>query len=414
MKRIFGLLFIMFSTYIFIQLLYNYFSKGYEIEYEVNGYNVYERYIARTKGEKDSYYVMVKDNEDIFYLNIYKSFNKKRKIVKNITIIEGIKYKCAYFEFKTNSFKTNIICTYDNIMYNYQDIVGKDKLLDENISKLDFDISLFIDNAEEKERMKDIFVMQSNLNNNQFIGLSTPKGVYLINNYSDVKYLYQVDLFNIEKESQPISIFTSKYYLVADYDYEKSFNKFYVINITFGDKSVIKYHSNISFNSYIMGNVGNKVYLLDLDNKKQYEIDLTKKSIIEIGNKNLGIKYYKDGKFIKLDIEKALKEKPKFINNSIDKEGYDKVDLVGGEKTGYKYYYKKNKNSYDVYRSMQNSDKLTYIFKTTNIDNIVYFNDYVYYEDGDYIKCYQDNIGVKKIYRSNNKKGSYKFGVSTE
>ena len=63
---------------------------------------------------------------------------------------------------------------------------------------------------------------------------------------------------------------------------------------------------------------------------------------------------------------------------------------------------------------MQDSNKLTYIFKTTNIDNVVYYNDYVYFEDGDYIKCYQDNIGVKKIYHSNNKKGSYKFGVSTE
>lgn len=414
MKRIFGLLFIMFSTYIFIQLLYNYFSKGYEIEYEVNGYNVYERYIARTSGEKDSYYVMVKDNEDIFYINIYKSFNKKRKIVKDVTIVEGIKYKCAYFELKTNSFKTNIICTYNNIMYNYQDIMGNDKTLDENISKLDYDISLFIDSAEEKERKKDIFVMQSNLNNNQFIGLATTKGIDLINNYSDVKYLYEVDLFSIEKESHPISIFTDKYYLVADYDYEKSFNKFYVINITFGDKSIIKYHSNISYNSYIMGNIGNKVYLLDLDNKKQYEIDVIKKSIVEIGNTNLGVKYYKNGDWVQLDIENAIKEKPKFISNSIVVKGYDKVDLIGGIKTGYKYYYKKNKNSYDVYRSMQNSDDLTYIFKTTNIDNIVYYNDYVYFEDGNYIKCYQDNIGVKKIYRSNNKKGSYKFGVSSE
>ena len=44
MKKIFGLLITMFAMYLLIQLGYRYFSKGYEENYIVDGYNVFEKY----------------------------------------------------------------------------------------------------------------------------------------------------------------------------------------------------------------------------------------------------------------------------------------------------------------------------------------------------------------------------------
>ena len=165
-----------------------------------------------------------------------------------------------------------------------------------------------------------------------------------------------------------------------------------------------------------MGVIGDKVYLLDCDNKKQYEIDISERTIIEVGNESIGIKYYNNGEWEKMNYVTAVNNKPMFNINTIKEEGYEKVDLIGGKKTGYKYYYKKNGSKYDVYRSMQKNDKLTYLFSTTSIDNVVYYNDYVYFQDGEYIKCYQDNIGVKKIYHALKEvfNGTYKFGVSNE
>ena len=413
MRRIFGLLFIMFALYILVQLAYNYLIKGYEIDYEINGYNVHERYIARTSGEKDSYYIEVKDGNDTFYLNTYKNFGKQKEIVTNVNIIKGKSYKCAYFNLK-NNVKVNITCIKDNITYNYNDIKGKDSSLDNQIKSLDYDINKFTDTAEEVKRVVGIYVSQSNLVNGHFMGLSSYRGVYLINNYSDVKFLYEVDLFENDKTNQSISTFVSHYYLVADYDQEYSFDKFYLVDITFGDKSEIKYHSKISFDSYIMGVIGNKVYLLDCDNKKQYEIDISSRTIIEIGNESLGIKYYKNGEWEKLNYITAINNRPKFINGTIEVSGYSRVDLQGGEKTGYKYYYKKNGSKYEVYRSMQSSESLMYLFETSNINNIYYLDDYIYFQDGEYIKCYQDNIGVRKIYHAFKEvyDKPYNFGVS--
>lgn len=416
MKRIFGLLFIMFAAYLLIQLGYTYLSKGYEIKYDVNGYNVFEKYIARTSGEKDSYYIEVTDGTDTFILNTYKNLNKQKELVKDVHIISVDKYKCAYIELKIKDFKSNITCINNGIYYNYENIKGKNSELDKKISELNYDIANFTDTAEEVKRTTGIFVSQANLINKQFMGLTSYRGIYLINNYSDVKFLYEIDLFEEDNINQKISAYVNHYYLVADYDQKYTFDKFYLIDITFGDKKEIKYHSKISFDSYIMGVIGDKVYLLDCDNKKQYEIDITERSIIEVGNENIGIKYYNNGEWEKMNYVTAVNNKPKFIINSIKVDGYEKVDVIGGKLTGYKYYYKKNGNKYDVYRSMQKNDKLMYLFTTTNIDNIVYYNDYVYFQDGEYIKCYQDNIGVKKIYHAHKEvfNGIYKFGVSNE
>ena len=216
MKRIFGLLFIMFAAYLLIQFGYNYLSKGYEKEYVVNGYNVSEKYIARTKGEKDSYYIEVTDGTDTFILNTYKYLNKQKELVKDVNIISGDKYKCAYIELKVSSFKSNITCINNGIYYNYEDIKGKDSKLDEKVSELNYDSANFTDTAEEVKRTTGIFVSQANLISKQFMGLTSYRGIYLINNYSDVKFLYEIDLFESDNINQKISTYVSHYYLVAD------------------------------------------------------------------------------------------------------------------------------------------------------------------------------------------------------
>lgn len=413
MKRMFGLVFILFASYLLIQVAYNYFSKGYEMNYEIDGYNIYERYISRTSGEDDSYYFEIKAGDYLFEYNTYKNFDKKKELVTHVNIIESDKYKCFYLKFK-NDYSSNIRCIKNNIYYNYNDIKGDDPSLDKKVSELDYDITKYTDTASEVKRHEGLFVSQDNLIHGQYMGIVSYKGVYLVNNYSDVKFLYETNIFDKDVVNQKVSIFLDKYYLVADYDQEFTFNKLYLVEILHGEKKEISYHSGISFDSYMMGYVGKKAYLLDCDNKKQYEIDIENKTVIEVGNEKLGIKFYKNGEWEKINVITAINDKPKFINSSEEKEGYERVDIEGGEKTGYKYYFKKNGSKYDVYRSMRSNENLMYIFTTTNITNIVYFNDYVYFQDKDYINCYHDDMGVKKIYHSTEEKldSTYKFNVS--
>ena len=410
MKRIFGLLVTMFGMYLLIQVGYRYFSKGYEVKYIVNDHEVYEKYIAHTKGEIDSYYLEIKDGDDLFVYNIYKNFNKRKQIIKKIDIIKGNSYKCMYIQMKNKGYQSNILCVKNGMFNNYQSIIGKDSLLDKQIKELNYKLDVYEDNAEELEKINGAFVMQKNLVKGHYLGLATYRGIFLINSYSDVKFLYEINLFEKGKSNQNVSTFISHYYLVADYEQEEGFDKLYLVDITFGDKSEIKYHSKISFDSYVMGSVGNKVYIFDNSSKKQYEIDIKTKTVIEIGNKTLGIKYYKNGEWETMDVNSVASNKLKFVLNSEKKGSYEKIDSVGGKETGYKYYYKRNGSKYDVYRSTQKSEELTYVFSTDNLNNVVYYKDFVYYEEDNYIKCYQDNIGNKKLFRT--VKGVYSEGYN--
>ena len=69
--------------------------------------------------------------------------------------------------------------------------------------------------------------------------------------------------------------------------------------------------------------------------------------------------------------------------------------------TGFTYYFKKNGNAYKVYRSIGESNVLTYLFSTSNIDSIQYISDYVYFIDGSTLYYYTDATGVRRLYRNN-------------
>ena len=86
---------------------------------------------------------------------------------------------------------------------------------------------------------------------------------------------------------------------------------------------------------------------------------------------------------------------------------YDQIDLVDndykridkvGDEVGYYYLYKKNNNTYDVYRkSIQDDNTLMYLFSTKTIDSIHYINNYVYFINNNLLQVYADEFGVKNL-----------------
>ena len=60
------------------------------------------------------------------------------------------------------------------------------------------------------------------------------------------------------------------------------------------------------------------------------------------------------------------------------------------------------KENYKVYRAnIENTKELTYLFETSNIEEIQYIEDYIIYKEENYIKIYQDLIGTQKLTKSN-------------
>ena len=273
------------------------------------------------------------------------------------------------------------MCTKDNIIY-YANTLNNEDI------KKEFEKYKYKNKYQDKTKQISISNTQSiykeNIKKNTYIALETYKGLKLFNGKETEIKLFENDVYK-----KPISIFTDKYYLVADYNSEYTFNKMNLVNIINGEKITIRSYDDISFDSYIMGEVEGKIYLFDKENNKEYEIDLEEKMINQIGNKN-NIIYY-NGKWTTITLNEAKSGK-KFTTHK-DIKGYEKVDKINN----YYYFYKKDNNKYQVYRADKNNKNLkTYLFDTTDITNITYINDNIYYKYLNTFNIYSRN-GSRKL-----------------
>lgn len=409
MKKIFMMLIIMFIIYLGIQFGFRFFGNGHEYEYllstETIDFRIREKFINNTKNETDSYYFHITVNDTVFSFQTYESFNKANHIIKEVVYYDGKNYKCILPIFVDNKIIGDVKCLKNNMMYNYNDIEGTDH-------NLDLFVSTLAEYGYDKNKFKDVAVSTSvngiefykeNAVKKHFLALSTYKGIYTLNDINSYK-LKEIELFKNDIYKKPISIVFKNYYVVADYNSKYRFDKFYVVDLTSNKVDELDCDREISFDSYIQGTNNNSIYLFDKDSKKQYEINLKTNKVLEVGNENTQIKIYKDGDWSKVSATSAKNDVILFdddYKSDIDASGFDRVDKVGGNNSGYYYFYQKQGSEYKVYRSpVLNYTQLTYLFNTTDISRINYYKDYVYYVYGTEIRYFNDNIGVRTLIKN--------------
>ncbi|MBR6113103.1 MAG: hypothetical protein IKP79_01155, partial [Bacilli bacterium] len=158
----------------------------------------------------------------------------------------------------------------------------------------------------------------------------------------------------------------------------------------------------LSKDTYTIGTFGTSIYVYDPESEKEYEIDYDSLKILEVGNKETGILYYADGKKKRTSINNIDKISFKgTTSSSYSDSKYAKVDKVG-IKYGYYYYYKKDGNKYTIYRSdINNSDLLTYVGTTTDIEKVYYADDFIYFINGNELYYYSDSTGKKVVIANN-------------
>lgn len=403
MKKLLRLLILLFAFYLLFQIIFNVFSNGYKVEYNVSGFDVVEVLTQKTKGEYDNYYFEISTENNTFSIQTLEELNLTKKVIKEIKYYKDDQYECILPILKNDTLFTDAICSYNNNnFYYYHDLKGNNSLLDQFMSSIEiYDGTIYNLNEEIKKENNYITAYQYDIPDLYMI-LESYKGVYFINQKDGFT---AKDLFTKDTYSKDIHTFIKNYYVTADYSEDFEFHDFYVVNIK--NYSVFKITSNnaISIYSYIQGSVGNSVYLIDTSAKKQYEINIKTKTVIEVGNDQTGIKIYQNGEWTEGNIYDAINNKLLFTDSvslsDFNGISYARVDKVGGEKSGFYYLYENTKNGYNVYRvNVQNSNSKIYLFTTNNIDNIVYDQDRVCYKDDVYIKCYQDSIGVKLIVKN--------------
>ena len=401
MKKIFMMLTILFLIYLGIQVGYSFFGGGHSEEYTVSTNDkkfVIKEIFSNKNDDVKSYFFEIKSNSDVFYYQTSHDFKKSRQIIKNIYQYTDDIYTCILPIYENDQIINDILCKKDNILYNYHNIIGSDKKLDEyvlTLKDIGYNSEVFIDNSNvlEKDQLN---IYEKNILKEVYYGLSNYRGLYLIN-YATGGKLKEVQLFEKDSYKRPLSIFYKKYYVVADYNKEYRFDTFYVVDITNSKVKEIKIGKEVSFDGYIQGTNDNSIYFFDKNYKIQYEINLTTNKVIEVGNEKTGIKILKNNEWVRIPSSQAVSDKVVFALETNEVAGYSKVDKIGVN-SGYYYMYNKINNYFKAYRSnIQNNNQLMYLFNTTDIERVLYNGEYTYYIDDDCLKYYSDSIGERNI-----------------
>ena len=406
MKRMFKLLIVMFILYFGLQYLYYYLGKGHNITYTlVNNNNqiVVEEEMTYSKNISDGYFFNIKFDGYSIPFKVLKKYNKQKRIVSNVDIYYGDSYVCALIKLKKDDNISDIKCIKDDIIYFYSSIRGKDTKLDNLVDQSDYEILRYRSDTQSFDKDK-IKYYPNNYIDDYVIALGYYKGLYLFGNsiLSNTRF---ITLFTNDQYAKEIEGLVDNYYIVADYNSSHEFLNFYAINISTGNSITLVSKNEISFNSYIEGSYNGKLYLIDIQNKKQYEINPKKKEINLIGDENSGALVYTKEGWITKNINEVIDNKIRFYDNlvdSIDGQKYDNLKLIGNE-YGIYYYFNKNGSLYDAYMIYAQDKNQTrhYLFSSNDINRIKFIDDNVFYINDDEIKVYGPRTGIRTILKFN-------------
>ena len=84
MKKLFLTLIFLFFVYFSLQALFYFFGPGHLVNYSINDFKIKEEYINKQKKENQSYNFVISKDNITFYLQTFKNFENKEKIIKDI------------------------------------------------------------------------------------------------------------------------------------------------------------------------------------------------------------------------------------------------------------------------------------------------------------------------------------------
>ena len=384
MKYLFKTLIIFTVIFFALKCLLYLFDTGHKITYNIGNFKINET--LDTKDNNNYYFELNHENFKINF-QINKDYKKAEKVISKIIYKKIDGYQCILPIFKNNTILTDVMCLKNNEI-TYASNLNNEKINSylKTLKKYGYNQNDYKDNASEIKLSNTQSIYQDNFLENHYIAMETYKGLNLFNGNTNNVKIFENDVY-----TKPLSFFTDKYYIVADYTQNYSFKIFHVINIINGKQIDIRSYDEISFDSYIEGAIGTDIYLFDKENSKQYKISIEDESVEEFHDKDHLQTY--NSKWENMSLSDAINGK--LFNNyyTDDIKGYDKVDKVGN----YYYLYQKENNHYKVYRAdTQNKKIKTYLFDTTDINSIIYLDDTIYYQNGNTF-YYHTNYGERKV-----------------
>ncbi len=395
MKKLFFTLVFLFFVYFGIQTLFYFLGPGHDVDYEVSGYDIKEKYANHQKLEIQNYFFEITKNEKVFNLQILEDFNRDEKIIEEIKEFNSDNLNCILPIFKEKKVLTDLLCLQNGIIYNYQELQGKNPSLDAFYQEISQLISK--ENLADYDTKGSIVLYKDNIPNNYYLSFESYKG-FIYANYFD-KEMFSKNIFQKDVYDNYLSAYVGKYYVTVNYDEQYDYTNIYIYNIINPKEEKIVLTTSLDKNSYIEGVADKKLYIFDVDNKKQYEINPETLKILEVGNVTTGTKIYKNNKWERVSAYECAKEKILFDyeNNDKNLDNYIYLAETGGTKSGYTYYYRKNNDEYMIFRTNKQKLQYVYLFTTKYLNKIIPINEYVFFADDYYIKYYSDATGIRTL-----------------
>ena len=334
MKKIIALT-ISFILLIICVIVFTNKERTYTIDYDKDGYTIIERYDG-------NYFTFNISKEDINIDFAFEhKYTTKRKLVEDINCYdEESEYKvCKLKVFD----ETKMVNVKDNKLYSM--FYESNEATNDNVKK--------IDNINIYDESSTILVWTSY-------------------GFKDVIHNKEYNFIEKEQYDNPLTYQIDNYLLIPDYNQNKFFNSFYIIDIKNQKINKWKLKYTISFDSYFLGDKDDLVYLFDKENEKEYALNIDKKSIKKVSNSNGGIAF--EGRETNYSLSDLKYKNIAFKNNNI-----------------FNYYIRDNKLYYNYY----GSNKEISVLKDLEVKKIISLDNKgnVYVLSGDSI-YYVENSGI--------------------
>lgn len=413
MKKLFGLIVMIFVLYLSMQAAFNLIGTDHIVEYELENedvtFNIYEKFTAKKENYKDMYHFKIKVDDIVFDYMINYDFNSNSEVIKEISYYKSDNYKCIFPKYYNDVIINDAIC-YDNNKFTYFHNIEnpEENLLTfiDNLNNKGYKVENWQDNTNKSlVTKKNVIAHMNNIQKNHYIGIIYEKDLYRSNRIDKLVFV------DTKRNKNSVFEFASKNALMINNN-ELSRSTLYVYSIRNSKETEIK--NTIKFQNYkVLGSYNNSIYIYDRDTKKEYEIDLEGKTISEVGNSETNIRYYyndeiKHDKLENIDIENISFQR--HISDYTNPD-FDITYKIGNE-FGYYYYIKKVDNYYEIYQSnIESKENYIYLFKTTDLDSMIFLDNYIYYLCDNSLKFYNQTLGNRTVITFNGDNTGLKYNV---
>ncbi len=417
MKKILKWLLFIFVLFCLYQVLIFFFIKEHDATYIIGKgkekYTIQENFKIIDK--KHIYtFEIIDSKKRKYHLQLEQNLHKRNKIIEKIeTFSDSKKNLTCIYPIFLNDAQSDIIC-----VQNKQELSSTYLL-----QKEDETIQNFIEQLKKKgyqnaiweedylaSKTKDLTYYKDAFLEKEVLYLWNYKGITRISkNGTSKEILFDVDKY---ENNQSILAGTMEDTLVViDTDQKYDFDKLYLVSLKEEKQEEIKLKNKIPQDSYFCGSVGNKVYLIDRKNIRQYEIDIQKKTVKLVGNKESNAKYYNGKKFSTRNIYDFIKEDIVFeekIPSKISKAYKNAIILKGTER-----YYLIEKNQVSYIPSLYPNQPVK-LFEMNDLKEVKTKENALFFIYKDTVYQYDTNQGLRKLFTSRellfNQKNMY--GVS--